>query len=270
MSDEPNAKNLVQSLAKGLRVLSAFTAEQPELLLSEVARRADVDNATAFRFLNTLVQLGYVAKVPGTRRFRLTLKPLELGFNAIARMDLRDITRPLLRSLVGTVNEAASFGILENTEVVYIERVQAGLIRLGVDVRVGTRIPAYYSAIGHVIMAHMPRDQVRALLEASSRVKLTPKMQVSIAQIERKIDQARKRGYTVSDGDIAKGLRILAVPALDSSGSALGSLSVAAPSMRMPLEQFVESALAPLQQVAQDFRRALSAAGQTLQQSNAG
>jgi IclR family pca regulon transcriptional regulator len=270
MTDEPNAKNLVQSLAKGLRILSVFSAEEPELLLSEVARRASVDNATAFRFLNTLVMLGYVAKVPDTRKFRLTLKPLELGFNAIARMDLRDIARPLLRTLVGAVNEAASFGILEDTEVVYIERVQAGLIRLGVNVRVGTRIPAYYSAIGHAIMAHMPRDQVRALLQASNRVKLTPEMQVSISQIERKIELVRKRGYAVSDGDIAKGLRILAVPAIDDGGCVLGSLSVAAPSMRMPLDRFIDGALAPLQQVARDFSRALSAAGQTLQQSNAG
>src|ERR1019366_4778197 len=67
----------------------------------------------------TLVMLGYVAKAPNSRKFRLTLKPLELGFNAIARMDLRDLARPLLRSLVGSVNEAASLGVIEETEVVY-------------------------------------------------------------------------------------------------------------------------------------------------------
>jgi len=140
VSDNP--KNVVQSLAKGFRVLQAFTAGESELALAEVARRAQMDNATAFRLLNTLVMLGYVERAPGARTFRLTLKVLDLGFNAIGRMELRDRVRPVLRSLVGEVNEAASVAVLDGADVVYVERVQAGLVRLGVDVRVGSRIPA--------------------------------------------------------------------------------------------------------------------------------
>jgi IclR family pca regulon transcriptional regulator len=270
MPNEQNSKNLVQSLAKGFRVLEAFTAEEPELLLSEIAHRVDYDNATVFRFLNTLVMLGYVAKAPNSRKFQLTLKPLELGFNAIARMDLRDLARPLLRSLVGSVNEAASLGVIEGTEVVYVERVQAGLIRLGANVHVGTRIPAYASAIGHAILASTPRPQVRAILQASNRVKLKPNMSVSVAHIEKQFDQVRARGYAISDGDIVSGLRILAVPALDANGNALASLSVAAPSMRMSLERFIALALGPIKDAARDFSRAQNAAGQTLSLSSAG
>ena len=84
---ELNPKNTVQSLAKGFRVMHAFTADEPELKLSEVARRAGLDNGTAFRLLETLVMLGYLERLPDTKQYRLTLKPLELGFNAIARMD---------------------------------------------------------------------------------------------------------------------------------------------------------------------------------------
>src|SRR3954471_20022357 len=84
---ELDPKNTVQSLAKGFRVLQAFTAEEPELKLSEVARRAGLDNGTAFRLLETLVMLGYLERLE-TKQYRLTLKPLDLGFNAIARMDL--------------------------------------------------------------------------------------------------------------------------------------------------------------------------------------
>ena len=95
----------MQSLAKGFRVLHAFTAEEPELKLGEVARRAGLDNGTAFRLLETLVMLGYLERFPDTKQYRLTLKPLELGFNAIARMDLRTIAQPELRALVGTVRK---------------------------------------------------------------------------------------------------------------------------------------------------------------------
>ena len=95
---ELDPKNTVQSLAKGFRALQAFTAEEPELKLAEVARRAGLDNGTAYRLLETLVMLGYLERFPETKQYRLTLKPLELGFNAIARMDLRTIAQPELRA----------------------------------------------------------------------------------------------------------------------------------------------------------------------------
>ena len=159
---ELDPKNTVQSLAKGFRALQAFTAEEPELKLAEVARRAGLDNGTAYRLLETLVMLGYLERFPETKQYRLTLKPLELGFNAIARMDLRTIAQPELRALVGTVREAASIGILDRDEVVYIERYQEGQARLGVDIRVGSRIPAYCTAIGHSILAFLPRAESSA------------------------------------------------------------------------------------------------------------
>src|SRR5215470_13972918 len=140
-----SAKSTVQSLTKGLRVLEAFTAERSEMSLAEVARAADIDNGTAFRFLNTLVILGYIRKTEA-KRFRLTLKCLDLGFRAIGRTELRELARPLLRDLVGPEIEAASVAVLDGAEVVYIERVQAGLARLGIDVRIGSRAPAYSCA----------------------------------------------------------------------------------------------------------------------------
>src|SRR5262245_64236828 len=115
-------KNSVQSLAKGFRVLEAFTADRIEMGLAEVARAAGIDNATAFRFLNTLVQLGYVEKIPEAKRFRLTLKCLDLGFNAIARTDLREFARPLLRELVNETIVAASVAVSEGAARVFVAK----------------------------------------------------------------------------------------------------------------------------------------------------
>src|SRR4051795_859381 len=97
--DEDNkaAKSVVQSLAKGFQVLTAFTSDEPELVLADVSRRASLDKGTTFRLLNTLVMLGYIERVEDTRRFRLSLKCLDLGFNAIARSELRTQARPILR-----------------------------------------------------------------------------------------------------------------------------------------------------------------------------
>ncbi|QOT79467.1 IclR family transcriptional regulator [Cupriavidus basilensis] len=92
------SKNTVQSLEKGFRILEAFSAQEPELTMAEVARRSGLDNATALRFLNTLLDIGYVQRVPDTRLFRLSLKVPDLGFDAIAHSDLRTRARPILRA----------------------------------------------------------------------------------------------------------------------------------------------------------------------------
>src|SRR6478672_3918710 len=234
-----NPKNTVQSLAKGFRVLQAFTAEEPELKLSEVARRAGLDNGTAFRLLETLVMLGYLERFPETKQYRLTLKPLELGFNAIARMDLRTIAQPELRALVGTVREAASIGILDRDEVVYIERYQEGHARLGVDIRVGSRIPAYCTALGHSILAFLPRAEVRHILGLSRRVKINEHTPVTLAEIEAQLEEVRSLGYAIADSTYIAGLRVMSAPILGADGCAIAAISVAAPTPQMPLKEFV-------------------------------
>jgi len=261
VSDNP--KNVVQSLAKGFRVLEAFTPGEPELTLAEVARRAAVDNATAFRLLNTLTMLGYVDRAPGGRNFRLSLKVLDLGFNAIARMELRDRVRPVLRSLVGEVNEAASVAVLDGSEVVYIERVQAGMVRLGVDVRVGSRIPAYCSAVGLAILAYLPRNEQERILGLGPRVKLTPRTVTDTKEILTRLARVRKQGYIAVDQEITSGLRAMAAPVLDVDGHPIAAVSVVAPVLRMPLEAFLKIAVTPVLEAARTISKAMQAGGAT-------
>jgi IclR family pca regulon transcriptional regulator len=254
-------KSTVQSLVKGFKVLEAFTAQEPELTLAEVARRAGLDNATAFRFLNTLVAQGYVLRVADTRLFRLSLKILDLGFNAIARMDLRERVRPVLRSLVGEVNEAASLAVLDGVEMVYVERLQAGLVRLGVDIRVGTRLPVYCSALGLAVLAYLSPERQNQLLDAVPRVKLTSNTVTDKKQILARVALIRKRGYVVVDQEITSGLRVLAAAVLDVDDHPIAAVSVAAPVMRMPLEEFVALAAEPVMLAARTVAKAMQAGG---------
>jgi IclR family transcriptional regulator, pca regulon regulatory protein len=254
-------KNTVQSLAKGFRVLRAFTNEQPELTLAQVARAAGVDNATAFRFLNTLVQLGYVEKVTGTRLFRLTLQCLDLGFNAIARADLRSLARPLLRELVGARIEAASIGVPDGPDIVYVERVQAGLARLGVEVRIGSRVPAYSTAIGQATLAWLDRDTQVRLLEARPRERFTRTTLTDLDALLRRLGEVRARGFALSDQENVAGVRVLAAPVVDADGLAVAALSVATPALPMTLAEFESAACAPVIAAAAKLSRALQAAG---------
>lgn len=256
-----DAKNTVQSLAKGFKVMQAFTAQEPELTMAEVARKAGLDNATAFRFLNTLVNLGYVQKVDNSRLFRLTLKVLDLGFHAIARSDLRTLARPILRGLVGEVNEAASIGVLDGSNVTYVERVQAGLIQLGVEVRIGSRVPAYSTAVGQAIVAWLPRETQLQVLQGQPMLQLTEHTITDIDALLARLQHIRSIGYALSNQETVSGLYVLAAPVLDIDGLPVAALSVAAPARRSTLQQFEQNTLAAVLEAAQQLSKSLHATG---------
>lgn len=255
-----NSRNVVNSLSKGLRVLESFTAERPEMTLSEVARAASIDAGTAFRMLNTLVMLGYVSRSED-KRFRLTLKVADLGFHAIGRSDLRELARPVLRSLVGEISEAASLGVLDGADILYIERVRAGLIRLGVDIRIGTNIPAVSGVIGHAILAFLPEAQRERVLAIKPRRSEFAERRFGRPELKRALAGVRRQGYAMQDSAFGNGLRILAAPVLDVDGYPLAAVSVAAPAARMSADEFRALALQPVCAAAKDIARAVQASG---------
>jgi IclR family pca regulon transcriptional regulator len=258
---EDDSRNLVNSLAKGLRVLEAFTAERPELTLSEVASLAKLDPGTAFRMLNTLVMAGYVSRIPDSKRFRLTLKVTDLGLHAIGRADLRELARPILRSLVGEVNEAASLGVLDGADILYIERVRAGLTRIGVDIRIGTTIPAFWSTIGEAMLAYLPANELSRVLALKPRPGGFPHKPMKRDEIELSLQNVRENGYALRDSYFGSGLRVLAVPVLDVDNYPLAAISVAVPQMQMTPKEFRANALDAVRRAARDIARAIQASG---------
>lgn len=261
LDPDEDLRSVVNSLAKGLRVLEAFSAERPELTLTEVASLAKLDPGTAFRMLNTLVMLSYVSRVPDSRRFRLTLKVTDLGLHAIGRADLRETARPILRCLVGELNEAASLGVLDGADVLYIDRVRAGLTRMGVDIRIGTTIPAYCSAIGQAILAYLPQAELTRLLATSPRSGNFPNKPMTKDEIKRDLADVREHGYALRDSYFGSGLRILAAPVLDLDNYPVGAVSVAAPAVRMTSKEFRSRALEPMRRAVKDIARVIQASG---------
>jgi len=264
MTPSSNPKNLVQSLAKGFQVLETFTATETQFTLSEIARRTRLDSGTTFRMVQTLLSLGYLQKVDDTRRFRLSLKVLDLGFNAVACTDLRAVARPILRALVGDVVEAASLAALDGAEMVYLERVHAGLARLGVDVRIGTRLPAYYTAMGQAVLAFLPEKTALRVLNMRERVKLNPSTPVTIEEINRCLDRVRRLGYAVADPKIIVGLHVLAAPVLDADGLSIAAISAAAPAMNITLKQFVDKTAKPVMHAATEMGKVMQSSGSAL------
>ena len=151
--DRPRSADFVQSLERGLLVIRAFDAEHRELGLSEVARISGLTRAAARRFLLTLAKLGYVTFADG--RFSLTPRVLELGYAYLSSLSLPEVAQPHMEALVAQVNESSSISVLDDTEVVYVARVPTRRI-MSITLSVGTRLPAYATSMGRVLLAALP------------------------------------------------------------------------------------------------------------------
>lgn len=254
MSD---AKSVVQSAAKTFAVLRAFTADHAELTISEVGERADLDRGTSFRLINTLVALGYLASVSGTRRFRLTLKCLDLGYAALSLGGLRAMAAPALRDMVPELADAASLGMLEGSDVLYVARVQADMGRRDLDRRTGSRTGAYAAALGHVLLAWMPAQEARAVLASGNRVRLSERTLVDMDALMDRLAAVRAQGYATADGENAYGLRTVAAPVLDAAGQVRAGISLTIRSERQDLDGFVAATLPPLLRTTADLSAAL-------------
>lgn len=263
ITSSPTDKSIVQSLIKGFRVLEAFTEDFEDLTLSEIAELASLDPGTTFRLLNTLTNMEYIRRDPRTRRFSLTLKVLDLGFNAIGRRDIRTVARPVLRRLVGKVSEAVSFAILEGTDVFYIERVRAGLVRLGVDIRIGTTIPAHISIIGQSILAFLSESELKLYATASQSIRHDFRDKCNINDILPALKKTREKGYLLGPSTLTEGLNILAVPVLDCDGFPIGAVSVAAPSTRCTIEILSEM-VEETKLAAREIARAIEVGGSSI------
>jgi IclR family pca regulon transcriptional regulator len=238
---KPDPKNMVASVAKAFSVLQGFTADRQAMTVSELAACAGLDRGTTFRLIHTLVALGYLNPEP-VRKFRLSLKCLELGFLALSALDLRAHAAPLLRALVPGIADAASLGTLDGADVVYLERVHSGLSRHDVDRRPGRRIRAYGAALGHAMLAWLPESEQVAVLESAERVKLSERTLTDLDALLARLREVRACGFAVSDGENAYGLRTVAAPVLDATGRPVAGVSLTIDAGRLPTAAFVAEA----------------------------
>src|SRR5947209_3228937 len=169
-ADRPRNADFVQSLERGLMVVRAFDADHRELGLSEVARATGLTRAAARRFLLTLVRLGYMQVSDG--RFSLSPRVLELGYAYLSSLTLPEVAQPHMETLVATVNESSSISVLDDLEIVYVARVPTRRI-MSITLSVGTRLPAYATSMGRVLLAYLPDDELEERLSRIEIVTLT-------------------------------------------------------------------------------------------------
>lgn len=221
----------VQSLARGLAVLRSFGADAPAQTLTEVAQRTGLTRAGARRLLLTLQQLGYVTS--DGRLFRLTPRVLELGFAYLSAQPVWQRAQPVMEALVRELGESCSAAVLDGADIVYVLRVPARKI-MTVDLGVGSRLPAFCTSMGRVLLAGLPPEQLSARLAGLTLTAHTPRTVTDPAQLAAHIAQVREQGYSVVDEELEPGLVSMAAPLRDRSGRVVAALNLSGQSSRTP------------------------------------
>lgn len=230
----------VQSLARGLSVIRAFDSNNPEMTLSDVARKTGLTRATARRFLLTLVELGYV-RTDG-RLFVLTARVLELGYSYLSGLSLPEIAQPHLEHLSTDLHESTSASVLDGHEVVYVARVPTRRI-MTVGINLGTRFPAYATSMGRVHLAALPPAQLEQYLATAQLAALTPNTVHHPERLREVVETVRAQGYALVDEELEAGLRSIAAPVRDRQGSVTAAINVSAQTSGVTVESIVSDYL---------------------------
>lgn len=234
----------VGSLEKGLRVFQAFDDSHRALRLTEIAAATGLDKSAAQRFTHTLHELGYLRKDPKTKHYRLAPKVLELGFNYLRTDSLVERAMPYLLEANRRSEETINLLELDGTDVIYVARVP-GRHQIAVDVVLGTELPAYCLAGGRAMLAHIPPDQARAIIDASHRVSYTPRTVTDPEALLRMIGEAKKTGYAICVEEYSSGEISIAAAVLDYGRQPVAAVNMAVPSSRWTV-QAVEKKLGPI------------------------
>jgi IclR family pca regulon transcriptional regulator len=224
----------VQSLERGLAVLTSFSAEHARMTLSDVARQAGLTRATARRLLHTLDALGYV--VSDGRYFELTPRVLDIGYAYLSSLQVGEIALPYMEALSERVHESVSAAVLDGDEIVYVARVPTTRI-MRIALALGSRLPALATSMGRVLVADLPPDRRADFLRTARMPAMTERTTTDPALVASILDEVRAQGFALVDQELEDGVRSIAAPLRDRSGRVIAAVNVGTQISRVTMKQ---------------------------------
>ncbi len=243
--------NFMTSLARGLAVIRGFSREKRHMTIAQLSHKTGIPRAAVRRCLYTLARLGYVASEDG-RSFALRPKLLGLGHAYLSSTPLVVTAQPFLDRVSDAVNESCSLAILDGDDILYVARSLTSRI-ISVNLNVGSRLPAYCTSIGHVLLANLPE---RDLDDYLSRVELHPYTERTIIDPEKLRQQlagVREADYAIADQLLEPTVRSIAVPVRNAAGSVVAGMNVIVQARRITLRDMKMLYLPPLQAAAREL-----------------
>lgn len=228
----------VESLARGLSVLSSFSRERLALSLTDISQTLNLNKTTTFRLLSTLVTLGYLERDEQTKLYRPALEVLRLGFVVLNGLEVRQKAAPFLRQLVDEVEETVNLAVLDNYEVVYIDRVGSKHM-LNVYRPIGSRLPAYCTSTGKALLAFLPPAELVAALAATNWVRHTETTLMTPETLDENLALVRRRGFSDSNAEMMPELRAVAAPIYQHDGQVVATVNISVPTHRVTYERLI-------------------------------
>ncbi len=247
MSEDEPQRDYVTALARGLEVLLAFGRDGRGMTLAETAEAVGLSRATVRRSLLTFVALGY-AETDG-RLFRLTPKVLALSAAYLGSTPLPRVAQPVLERLSRALGESCSISVLDGGEIVYVARAQASRI-LAEELAIGSRLPAWPTAMGRVLLSVQPEEAITQLLGQVPPVRHTGRTITEPSALRAVLKQAREEGYCIVDQELEEGLRSIATAVRSASGAVVAALNVGAHAARLSMDDLRRRIRPALQEAA--------------------
>ena len=243
--------NFMASLARGLVVIQAFTPQMPQMTISQLSLRTGLSRAAVRRCLYTLVKLGF-AGADEAQRYSLRPKMLTLANTYTASSTLANAAQPILERMSSVHRESFSVATLDGDDIVYIARSSVNRV-MSVDLHIGSRLPAFCTSMGRVLLAYLPQDQLEQHLSRLVLTPYTPRTVNSVEKLRLILRNVRRNGYALCDQEFEVGLRSLAVPVTAPNGRVVATVNLSGHAPRMPMLDMQTKFLQPLRAAASEL-----------------
>jgi len=234
-------KNIIQSLERGLILLETIARYNRPVSLSELDKEFNWDMSTIFRLLATLSKHGYVDVDSDTKKYWLGFKILELSSIIYGSLKVQQIASPLVRELAMRTREASHLAVLNNGEVIIIDQ-QNSPEMVAVNTHIGMREPLHCTALGKVLFAYLPEDEMKTIFETRGLPALTQNTITKFEVMEKHLQKVRENGYAFDDEEYEIGVRCIGAPVRDHQGQVVAAIGISAPSSRIPYSRVEELA----------------------------
>ncbi|MBP8852932.1 DNA-binding transcriptional regulator KdgR [Aeromonas allosaccharophila] len=252
MSAVDNSPDSVSSVLKVFGILQALS-EQKDIGVTELSQRIMMSKSTVYRFLQTMKTLGYVNQEGETDKYTLSLKLFELGGRALEHQDLIQIADVQMYRLGKLTKETLHLGALDENSVVYLHKIDSEY-NLRMYSRIGRRCPLYSTALGKVMMAWLPEEEVRSMLAGVTFERFTEHTLANVDALLAELTQVREQGYAEDNEENENGLRCFGVPIYNRMGRIITGLSLS-----LPIVRFEESKRAELVSLLHEAAARISA-----------
>ena len=226
-------------------MLACFTERRPELGISEIADEIGLSKSTVHRYAITLVSLGYLEQLSSSHKYRLGLRVIDLGMSAMNSTGLREHARPSLERLRQDTGYTVSMGVLDGTDILYLDRLPSRRreqARIDLDLRPGSRLPAYCTSMGQVLLAYLPEDERNQRIDDMGElVSHAQKTIVSKRTLHQELTQIRETELAINDEEHGPELLSIAAPIHDNNQNVVAAINIAANTSTISRDNFVDT-----------------------------